>query len=72
LRELTGNNLRKVVFLDAALTPGGDLLDQWGNAYHIYTSPDSFLIRSSGENGIFDDGPSKNRDDILVEYKSEL
>lgn len=70
IRALMGDNAEKTNFVGIPLnrlTPKDDWLDPWGHPYRIFISGKSFLIRSAGPNGKFDDGSDKKRDDILIE-----
>jgi lipid-A-disaccharide synthase-like uncharacterized protein len=62
LQALGGDNPGKQRFLEKA-----DGVDPWKHPYHIFVSGKSFLIRSAGPNGTFDDGDQDKRDDVLVE-----
>lgn len=42
-------------------------LDGWKHPIQILTSGSSFIVRSAGKNGVFDDSLSETRDDILIQ-----
>jgi lipid-A-disaccharide synthase-like uncharacterized protein len=42
-------------------------LDGWKQPIQILTSGNSFIVRSAGKNGVFDDSLSETRDDILIQ-----
>lgn len=42
-------------------------LDGWKHPIQILTSGNTFIVRSAGKNGIFDDSLSETRDDIFIQ-----
>lgn len=62
LQALAGDNPGKQRFLEKS-----DGMDPWGHPYRVFVSGKTFLIRSAGKNGAFDDGNDEKRDDILIE-----
>lgn len=65
---LQGRNPRGIVFLEfrrRQLSPDGDLLDPWGTPYAIAFVGEQVLIRSAGENRVFDRTDYRGCDDLL-------